>query len=86
MFITYILYSKSIDKYYIGYTNNLELRIKRHNNGWSKYSSKGIPWELVYSETFSSKSDAIKRENKIKKMKSRMYIENLIKGSGGRPD
>ena len=78
MFHTYIIYSESINKFYIGYTHNLTLRIERHNNGWGKFSSKGIPWELVYSETFSSKANAIKRENEIKKKKSRKYIESLI--------
>ena len=75
---TYILYSESINKYYVGYTHNLELRVQRHNSGWGKYSKRGAPWKLVYSETFESKSEAIKRELKIKKKKSRKYIEWLI--------
>ena len=78
MFHTYIIYSESINKFYVGYTHNLTLRLERHNNGWGKYSSRGIPWALVYSEAFSSKSEAIKRENEIKKKKSRKYIESLI--------
>jgi putative endonuclease len=78
MYHTYIIYSESIDKFYVGYTHNLTLRLERHNNGWGKYSSKGIPWKLAYSEVFTSKSDAIKRENEIKKKKSRKYIESLI--------
>ena len=78
MFHTYIIYSESIDKFYVGYTHNLTLRLERHNNGWGKYSSRGVPWNLVYSEEFSSKSEAIKRENEIKKKKSRKYIESLI--------
>ena len=86
MYYTYILYSKSINKYYVGYTENLELRIERHNSGWGKYSSRGIPWELIYSESFSTKSEAIKRENEIKRWKSRAMIEKLIKSAGGRPE
>jgi putative endonuclease len=81
MYFTYIIYSDRIDKYYTGYTHNLALRIERHNNGWGNFSSKGIPWKLVYSEKFSRKTDAIKRENQIKKMKSRKYIEDLIKNA-----
>ena len=86
MHYTYILFSSSINKYYIGYTVNLELRLERHNSGWGKFSSKGIPWELVYYEKFLTKSDAMKREYEIKSMKSRKYIENLIVNAGGRPD
>jgi putative endonuclease len=85
MWFTYILYSKSIDKYYIGYTENLKLRLERHNSGWGKFSSRGIPWEIVYYEEYNSKSEAIKRENEIKKKKSRMYIEDLI-NAGSRPE
>ncbi len=86
MWFTYILYSNKINKYYVGYTSDLELRILRHNSGWGKYSSRGTPWELVYFEKFASKSEAIKRENQIKKKKSRKYIEKLISSAEGRPE
>jgi putative endonuclease len=83
---TYILYSPNIDKYYTGSTNNLEWRIQRHNQGWGKYTKRGIPWKLVYYETFNNKSNALKRENEIKNKKSRAYIKSLIDKAGGRPD
>jgi putative endonuclease len=86
MYYTYILYSPSIDKYYIGYTQNLEVRLERHNSGWGKFSSRGIPWKLVYKEEFEVKSDAITREREIKREKSRKYIEGLISHAEGRPD
>lgn len=86
MWYVYILYSESIDKYYAGYTEDLKWRLERHNAGWGKYSSKGIPWELVYSESFLTKSEAIKREYEIKRWKSRKMIEDLIRDAGGRPE
>ena len=86
MYFTYILYSKSINKYYVGSTQDLELRLERHNSCWGRFSSRGIPWVLVYHESFFSKSEAIKREIEIKKKKSRKYIEDLICHAGGRPD
>ncbi len=76
-FFVYIIHSKSKNKYYIGYTHNLNLRLMHHNNGWTKSTKSGIPWILVYSEKCSSKSDAIRREKEIKRMKSRAYIESL---------
>ena len=75
---TYIIYSKTINKFYVGHTHNLDLRILRHNSGWGRFSKRGIPWELVYSEKFETKTEAMKRENEIKKKKSRKYIEWLI--------
>lgn len=56
MWFVYILYSISIDKYYVGFTENLETRISRHNAGWGNFTEKGIPWELVHSEKFENKS------------------------------
>jgi putative endonuclease len=80
-YYTYILYSKSINKYYTGYTSDIEKRLERHNAGWGTYSSRGIPWELVYYEKYDTKSEAIKREKEIKNKKSRKYIEELVSGT-----
>ena len=55
---------------YTGYTNNLEKRIKAHNgNRGAKYTRGRTPVILKYFEIFENKSDAIKREIQIKKMK-----------------
>lgn len=54
---------------YTGYTVNLENRIKEHNKGKaSKYTRGRLPVELVYKEKLKSKSDALKREYKIKQL------------------
>ena len=83
LFFTYILYSTSLNKYYIGSTEDLARRLDEHNRGKGNFTSKGTPWQLVYSEEYSSKANAFKRELAIKKRKSRIYIEALIaKGSG----
>ena len=82
---TYILYSKKIDRYYVGSTNDLEWSLERHNMGWGRYTKKGIPWRIVYSEKYDTKPEALKREKEIKRKKSRKYIEGVI-NAGGRPD
>ena len=82
MFYTYILYSEKLDSYYTGSTSKIEDRILRHNSGRSIYTKRGIPWKLVYSKTYNSKSEAFKAEMYIKSQKSRLYIEQLIGGSG----
>jgi putative endonuclease len=74
----YILYSQSKDKYYTGYTKNASERLLEHNAGATPSTRSGIPWVIVYSEECVNKTAAIKRENAIKKMKSRKYIQNLI--------
>ena len=78
MFFLYIIYSSSINQFYIGQTENLEDRLSRHNQGRSKSTKKGNDWVLKYTESFESRSEAVKRELEIKGMKSRKYIEELI--------
>ena len=79
MFSTYILRSKLNGSYYIGSTNNINDRIKRHNKGYSRYTRGKGPFVLVYREDFNSGSDAKKREYYLKSLKSRKAIEKLIK-------
>jgi putative endonuclease len=75
---TYILFSKKLNKYYVGACTDIERRIYEHNIGHSKFTSTGVPWILKYTEEFSTLPEAKKRESYIKKMKSRKYIEGLI--------
>ncbi len=78
MFFTYIIYSKSLNKYYIGYTANLEQRLREHINHTKGYTGKASDWNLVYYDSFIEKDAALKREIEIKKWKSRKKIEELI--------
>jgi putative endonuclease len=77
----YILYSKIANKYYIGSTNDLETRIEYHYNKEfeNSFTSKYDDWELFFSVNEISNTTARKLESHIKKMKSRVYIENLSK-------
>jgi putative endonuclease len=78
MFYTYIIYSKTINKYYIGSCQDVQERLKDHLNSRSKYTKIAKDWELKHFETYLSRSEAYQREMQIKKMKSRKYIESLI--------
>jgi putative endonuclease len=71
----YILYSKKLDGYYVGQTNNIERRLKVHNTGGKKYTSRGIPWILVKSYKCNSRSEAVRLEMKIKKRGIKRFIE-----------
>lgn len=65
---------------YTGYTNDLEQRVVKHNNGkGAKFTRGKGPVELVYFETFQNKSQAMVREAEIKKM-SRAEKLKLISG------
>ncbi|MBI1939385.1 MAG: GIY-YIG nuclease family protein [Ignavibacteriales bacterium] len=78
MYFVYVLQSITSKKYYIGQTDNLERRFQQHNSGYSKSTKSGVPWELVYHKEFESRSEAYQFEQKIKRMKSAKFIEELI--------
>ena len=74
-FCVYIIYAPSIDKYYVGHTENLNRRIEEHclNKNFGAND-----WLLKYSELHFTRSEAMVREMEIKKKKRRSYIEWLI--------
>lgn len=69
----------SDNTYYTGYTNDLEKRVKTHNlKKGAKYTKARTPVALAYFEEYETKSEAMKRECEIKKLK-RNEKEELIK-------
>jgi putative endonuclease len=75
---TYILFSEKLNKYYVGACTDMERRMYEHNIGHSKFTSTGIPWKLAYKQYFETLILAKQFEAKIKKMKSRKYIIELV--------
>jgi putative endonuclease len=78
IYVTYILYSSSLGKYYIGQTDDFEKRFKQHNSGQSKFTKQGVPWNLVWQMEFFSRSEAVKLETQIKKRGAQRYLENIV--------
>jgi len=78
MYYLYILYSKDFDRYYVGHCEDLNIRLARHNGKGVPSTKPYVPWELVYSERYTTRSQASIREKEIKNKKSRKYIEFLI--------
>ena len=78
-FFVYILQSMKDFSFYIGQCDDLDRRMSKHTDGFSKYTSSKGPWRLVYFEMMGSRTAAIKREREIKSAKSRLYIERLIR-------
>ncbi len=63
----YVLYSINFDKIYVGYTSDINARLISHNElGTKGWTIKFRPWELVYSEEFDLKSEAIKKRKGVK--------------------
>jgi putative endonuclease len=76
----YILFSQSLDKYYVGSTSmDVNQRLRRHLSDHKGFTAKAKDWVIVYSEAFEDVSEARKREIQIKNWKSRTLIEKLVK-------
>ena len=80
MFNVYVLYSPSYNKIYIGFTSDLENRLRSHNMFASKgWTIKFRPWEILFTENFETKTEAMKREKQLKSAKGRNYIWQVVK-------
>lgn len=79
MCFCYILYSKSLDKYYIGHScEDLQERLRKHLSNHKGFTSTAKDWIIIYSENYNSKSEAYKRELEIKAWKSKLKIIKLV--------
>jgi len=58
------------NKTYVGYTNNVKLRLEKHNSNRGAKSTKGYKWLLIYTKKFKSKNEAMSFEYKLKKNKT----------------
>ena len=78
-FVVYILFSEDYGKTYVGFTSNLIERFKSHNYLSKKgYTIKFRPWQVIYVEFFTTKSEALKREKLLKTGKGREFINEMI--------
>ena len=69
--VYYVYFIKTLDtcqaKTYVGYTNNLNKRLEKHNSNLGAKSTKGYKWEIIYKKKFYSKSKALSFEYILKK-------------------
>ena len=78
IYTTYVLYTETHNKIYIGYTSNLIQRFKSHQLLGKDWTAKFRPWIVIYCEYFSEKSDAQKREIQLKQYRNRLKIHTQI--------
>lgn len=84
MFWVYVIKNNETDKIYIGQTQDVERRLRFHNEikpGKRAYTNlnKGI-WRLVYKEEFETRSEALAREKQLKSSRGRDFIHNQVMG------
>ncbi|MFG4000846.1 excinuclease ABC subunit C [Flavobacterium aquidurense] len=80
MHIVYILHSNKLNRFYIGFTSDFDTRIEFHKNAQShKFTANADDWVLFLKIICESKTQGLQIEKHIKKMKSKTYIQNLLK-------
>jgi putative endonuclease len=78
MYYAYVLKSINHDYYYKGHCKDLEKRLQQHNAGMTSSIKPYIPFELVYSESFSTEAEAIEREKYFKTAAGRRYLSKRL--------
>ena len=71
-----ILFSDSLQKFYVVQTHDLTKRIEDHNSGKANFTSKGVPWKLVHFFECIDRSEATRMETSIKKRGIKRYLQN----------
>ena len=74
----YILYSSRIDKFYVGYTSlSLPERLSKHNTNHKGFTGQTNDWAIRWSEPFSDKTQAIRKEKQIKSRGAERFLTSL---------
>ncbi len=81
-FYTYVLFSESHKRFYKGHCEDLELRLKQHNEGHTKSTKPFKPWKIVYYEVFETREEAITREKYFKTAAGRRFLKKNLNKTG----
>jgi len=76
MFHVYILYSHSLQKFYVGSCSDFERRFHEHNTAQSRFTKAGVPWILVIKFLTPTRIDALALEKKIKRRGAQRFLED----------
>jgi len=79
MYCVYILMSRSDQKYYIGFTDEVEGRLKRHNQGAVPSTRNRRPLDLIYYEAYVDKRDALGREVFLKSGSGHRFLKKQLR-------
>ncbi|MCC6726409.1 MAG: GIY-YIG nuclease family protein [Saprospiraceae bacterium] len=70
----YILFSDSLQKHYVGSTEDLDKRLAHHNAGQNRWSKRGRPWRMIWSRQVPDKKTALQLETSIKKRGASRFL------------
>ena len=79
MFYVYILFSQKDQKFYTGFTSDIERRVEEHNQGKNISTKNRRPLELVCYEAYREEMDARGRETFLKSGSGKRYLKKQLK-------
>jgi putative endonuclease len=82
MFFVYVLHNPSSGGHYTGFTSDLVQRLGQHNSGITKSTKNRGPWELVHSEEFATRAEAMHRERFLKSGKGCEELKRILVRKG----
>jgi putative endonuclease len=78
-YYNYVMQSRKNGNLYVGYTNDLQKRLKEHNQGLNKSTKSSRPWKVIYYESCLDKDDAERREVYLKTNQGQRLIKRRLK-------
>lgn len=78
MYYVYVLRSKNFDQYYYGSTSDIKARLKSHNAGESKRTSKYKPWRIAWYAAFTNKTKAEAFETYLKTASGKAFLRKRL--------
>jgi len=78
VFFVYVLRSGVTGRLYVGSTQDVQDRLRRHNEGRSKATRHGAPWVLLHTEAFATRAEAVRREGYYKTGHGRTELQAIL--------
>lgn len=78
MYSVYVLRSGKSGRHYIGSAADVAVRLAKHNSGAVRSTKAGLPWEVIHTESFGNRTEAVRREREIKSYKGGNGFRKLI--------
>lgn len=79
MYFVYVLQSTVDQQLYVGFSENLEQRLKSHNDGEVTSTQSRRPWERIFYECYINKADALRREKYLKTTMGKRALKMMLR-------
>ena len=79
MFTVYVLRSTQNSQLYVGYTTDIKQRLETHNKGSVTSTKSKRPWKCIFTETYISQDDALRREKYLKTTQGKNALKHMLR-------